>query len=139
MPLPHAQDPPAPSCTPHASSSFSPPPLPYLYFEFKPPPPSLPTSSDASSLYPAPNKQKIVNIRAELKGDGPKVTEPNLRFPAVFCENLLRFSARICGFLRFPAPSKCLNSRRRGESAKICGFLRESAFWARSVTLVPSP
>ena len=28
-----------------------------------------------------------------------KVTEPNLRFPAVFCENL-RFSAKICGFLR---------------------------------------
>ena len=35
------------------------------------------------------------------KGDAPKVTEPNLRFPAVFCENL-RFPAKICGFLRFP-------------------------------------
>ena len=46
------------------------------------------------------------------------MTEPNLRFPAAFCEKL-RFSAKICGFLRFPAPSKI--SRRRGESAKICG------------------
>ena len=29
------------------------------------------------------------------KGDSPKVTEPNLRFPAVFCE-ILRFAAKIC-------------------------------------------
>ena len=36
------------------------------------------------------------------KGDRPKVTEPNLRFPSVFCEDL-RFSAKN---LRFPAPSK---------------------------------
>ena len=65
------------------------------------------------------------------KGDAPKVTEPNLRFPAVFCENL-RFSAKICGFLRFPAPSTCLNLQEKGWicenlrfSAKICvlGFL----------------
>ena len=82
---------------------------------------------------------RTTQFRAELnKGDAPKVTEPNLRFPAVFCENL-RFSAKICGFLRFPAPSKCLNFQEKGESAKICGFLRKSAFWALSVTLVPSP
>ena len=49
------------------------------------------------------------NLWPELKAhDAPKVTEPNLRFPAVFCENL-RFPARICGFLRFPSPSKCWN------------------------------
>ena len=36
------------------------------------------------------------------------MTEPNLRFPAIFCANQ-QFSARICGFLRLPAPSKCLN------------------------------
>ena len=78
-------------------------------------------------------------VAKELLGasprDGPKVTEPNLRFPAVFCENL-RFSAKICGFLRLPNAGI---SSRRGESAKICGFLRKSAFWAFSVTLVPSP
>ena len=50
---------------------------------------------------------------AELKGDAPKVTEPNLRFPAVFCENL-RFPAKICGFLRFPAPSECWNLQEKG-------------------------
>ena len=43
---------------------------------------------------------KIGISRAELK-----VTEPNLRFPAVFCEHF-RFSATICDSLRFPAPSK---------------------------------
>ena len=41
-----------------------------------------------------------------------------------------------CGFLR---PPNAGISRRRGESAKISGFLRKSAFWALSVTLVPSP
>ena len=51
------------------------------------------------------------------------MTEPNLRFPAVFCENL-RFSAKICGFLRFPAPSKCLNFQEKGW---ICENLRFSA------------
>ena len=75
-------------------------------------------------------------LRDRAKGDAPKVTELNLRFPAVFCDNL-RFSAKICGF---PAPSECLNFQdKRGESAKICGFLRKSAFFALSVTLVPSP
>ena len=54
--------------------------------------------------------------QGRAKGDGPKVTEPNLRFPAVFCENL-RFAAKICGFLRSPNAGL---SRRRGESAKIC-------------------
>ena len=57
------------------------------------------------------------------KSDGPKVTEPNLRFPALFCENL-RFSAKICGFLRFPAPSKCWNFQEKGW---ICKNLRFSA------------
>ena len=51
------------------------------------------------------------------------MTEPNLRFPAVFCENL-RFSAKICGFLRFPAPSKCVNFQEEG---RICENLRFSA------------
>ena len=51
------------------------------------------------------------------------MTEPNLRFPAVFCENL-RFPAKICGFLRFPAPSKCLNFQEKGW---ICENLRFSA------------
>ena len=46
--------------------------------------------------------------RAELK-----VTEPNLRFPAVFCENL-RFSAKIFGLLRFSAPSKSLSLQEKG-------------------------
>ena len=48
------------------------------------------------------------------------MTEPNLRFPAVFCENL-RFCAKICA-------SKCLNFQEKGWifcenlrfSAKIC-------------------
>ena len=83
------------------------------------------------------------NLQGRAKADGPKVTEPNLRFPAVFCENL-RFSAKSCGFLRFPAPSKCWNLqeilRRRGESAKIRGFSAKicvlgSLCHLRSVTL----
>ena len=56
---------------------------------------------------------------AELKGDGPKVTEPNLRFTAKIFGFL-----RICGFLRFPAPSKCLNFQEKGW---ICENLRFSA------------
>ena len=73
-------------------------------------------------------------FQGRAQGDGPKVTEPNLQFPAVFCENL-RFSAKI---LR---PPIAWISRRRGESAKICSFLQTSAFkiWAFSVTLGPSP
>ena len=54
------------------------------------------------------------------------MTEPNLRFPAVFCENL-PFPAKICNFLWFPAPSKCWNFQEKGcicenqrFSAKIC-------------------
>ena len=39
--------------------------------------------------------------RAAL-GDGPKLTDPNLRFPALLCKNL-RFSARIRWLLRFHA------------------------------------
>ena len=62
---------------------------------------------------------------AELTGDGPKVTEPNLRFPAVFCDNL-QFSEVFCVLQMLEFPGKGVN-------------LRKSAFWARSVTLVPSP
>ena len=39
---------------------------------------------------------------------------------AVSCESL-RFSAKICGFLRFPAPSKCFNFQEKGW---ICENLR---------------
>ena len=39
------------------------------------------------------------------------------------CENL-RFSAKICGFLRCPAPSKCRNFQEKG---RICENLRFSA------------
>ena len=73
------------------------------------------------------------------KSDAPKVTEPNLRFPAVFSAKIFGFlqkSAVFCGFLR---PPNAGISKGRGESAKICGFLRKSAFWVFSVTLVPSP
>ena len=49
------------------------------------------------------------------------------------------FPTKICGFLRFPAPSTCLNFQETGwKSAKICGFLRLSALsicHLRSVTL----
>ena len=55
---------------------------------------------------------QVLNLGRD-KGDAPKVTEPNLRFPAVFCENL-QFSAKICGFMRFPAPFKCLNFQEKG-------------------------
>ena len=52
------------------------------------------------------------------------MTEPNLRFPAVFCETL-RFPAKICGFLRFPAPSKRLNFQENlRKSAVFCENLR---------------
>ena len=60
------------------------------------------------------------------------MTEPNLRLPAVFCENL-RFSAVSCALQMLEFPGEGVNLR------KICGFLRKSAFWALSVTLVPSP
>ena len=59
------------------------------------------------------------NIRDEPKGDGPKVTDPNLWFPAVSCEKASRFSPV---FLRPP------NAWRRGASVQICGFLQKSAF-----------
>ena len=51
------------------------------------------------------------------------MTEPNLWFPAVFCENLL-FPAIICGFLRFPAASQCWNFQEKG---RCCENLRFSA------------
>ena len=67
-------------------------------------------------------------FRAELK-----VT--HLRWRSPIC-GFLRFPAKIGGFLRKSAPSKCLNFQEKGW---ICGFLRKSAFWALSVTLVKSP
>ena len=77
----------------------------------------------------------LLSFQVPLGSLWPKVTEPKLRFPAVFCEHL-RKSAVFCSFLR---PPNAWISRRRGESAKICGFLWKSALWALSVTLVPSP
>ena len=43
------------------------------------------------------------DVSGRAKGDGPKVTEPNLRFPTVFCENL-QFAAVSCTLqmLEFP-------------------------------------
>ena len=81
---------------------------------------------------------RSTNSRAVAEGDGPKVTEPNLRFSAVFCENL-RFSAKNLRFSAVSCALQMLESRRKGESTKICGFLRKSAFGVFSVTLVPSP
>ena len=64
--------------------------------------------------------------RAELKVTHLRWRCGFLRKSAVFCENL-RFSVKICGFLRFPAPSKCWNFQEKGWicenmrfSAKIC-------------------
>ena len=64
-------------------------------------------------------------------GDGPTVQR--WRTPIY---GFLWLSAKVCGFLCLPNAEI---SRRRGESARIVGFLRRSAFWARSVTLGPSP
>ena len=61
------------------------------------------------------------------KADAPKVTEPNLRFPAVFCENLW-FSAKICGFLRKSCALQMLEFPGEGanlqKSAVLCENLR---------------
>ena len=62
------------------------------------------------------------------------VAEPNLRFPAVFCENL-RFSAKICGFLR----SKSLNFQEKGVNLRKSRFATKYTFWVWSGTLDPSP
>ena len=48
------------------------------------------------------------------------MTEPDLQFPAVVCENL-RFPAKVCGFMR---PPNAGISRSRGESAVFCENLR---------------
>ena len=61
--------------------------------------------------------------------------EPNLRFPAGFCENL-RFPAKICGFLR---PPNAGISKSKGEYAKKLAVLCENQCFGLSVTLVPSP
>ena len=68
-------------------------------------------TTQLTSPAPSQDASQVLSPQQEYgraKGDGPKVTEPNLRFPPVFCENL-RFAAKICGFLRKSAPSKCLN------------------------------
>ena len=72
------------------------------------------TTSRLPSFGTSESKRAITSTRKGQpmlgpKGDAPKVKEPNLLFPAVFCANL-RFPAKICGFLRFPAPSKCLGN-----------------------------
>ena len=48
-----------------------------------------------------------------------KVTGPNLRFPAVFCENL-RFSAVSCALQMLEFPEEGVNLRKSAVSAKIC-------------------
>ena len=92
----------------------------------------LDPSASPDTCYDDPEGSKVHThkrtCRATLSGDGPKVTDPNPHFDAVFCENP-----------RFPVPSKFLNFHEGGEFAKIGGFLRKSAFWAFSVTLGPSP
>ena len=62
-------------------------------------------------------------IWGRAQGDGPKeakVTEPNLRFPAVFCENL-RFSAASCPLQMLQFPGERVNLRK---SAVFCKNLR---------------
>ena len=59
-------------------------------------------------------------FRDALKGDEPKGTNANLRFPAGFC-SFLRKSAVFCENLRFP---NALFSKKRRESAKISENLR---------------
>ena len=70
--------------------------------------------------------------KGRAKGDGPKVTEPNLQCHAVFCGNLL-FSAVSCALQMLEFPGEGVNLRK---SAVFCD---QSAFWALSVTLVPCP
>ena len=57
--------------------------------------------------------------QGRAKGDGFKVTEPNLPFPAVFCKNL-RFSAKICTLGMHEFPGEGVNLRESAVFAKIC-------------------
>ena len=113
-----------------ATFGASPPPPFYRSVRFDPPYPGLRNASCEADVLLSTQKHtqriKVTQSRAALK-----VMDPNLWKFSVFCE--------ICGFLQFPAPSKSLISRRRGETAKICGFLRKSAFCALSVTSGSSP
>ena len=81
------------------------------------------------------NSHYGVVSRAELKVTDARWRTPMLRFPAVFCKNL-RFSVKICGFLRPPNmlefPTEGVKLRK---SAVFCENLR---FWALSL-LVASP
>ena len=58
--------------------------------------------------------------RAELKVTDLKVTEPNLRFPAFFCENL-RLSALSCALQMLHFPGEGANLPK---SAVFCKNLR---------------
>ena len=70
---------------------------------------------------------KSFPLQGRAKGDAPKVTEPNLRFPAVFlrkysvfCENL-RFSAVSCALQMLEFPPEGVDLRK---SAVLCENLR---------------
>ena len=69
----------------------------------------------------------VVFGMGQAKGDGPNVTEPNLRFPvvflrksSVFCKNL-RFSAVSCTLQMLEFPGEGANLRK---SAVFCESLR---------------
>ena len=50
--------------------------------------------SSENDFFRSPGPLGAFQDVGRAKGEGPTVTEPNLRFPAVFCENL-RFSAKL--------------------------------------------
>ena len=85
---------------------------------------NLLTSSLAEGLGSVTQRLHLHLDRA--KGDAPKVTEANLRFPAVFCENL-RFSAKTCALQMLEFPGEGVNLRK---SAVFCENLR----FARSLS-----
>ena len=62
----------------------------------------------------------LANEIQNFPGDGPKVTVPNLRFPAVFCENLW-FSAKILRNQMLEFPGEGMNLRK---SVVFCENLR---------------
>ena len=86
------------------------------------------------------NKSLKSDFRAEIKEKGQtKWDKPVsakicgfLRFPAKIC-GFLRTSAVSCGFLRTSAPPKCYNSQEKRKSAKISENLRKTADSARFV------
>ena len=58
---------------------------------------------------------------SKFKGEAPKVTEPNLRFLAVFCENL-RCSAVSCAFQMLEFPGEGVNLRKSAVCCEDLGF-----------------